>query len=233
MKDIKIAINSSPRSGHAWLQFLLIRELNHYQELDIGEGITDNFVIRCSVPTMLYGKFDSIQQVTILRKPEDIIPSIITKTIGGLGNTVSSGIPMPHEYPQLPHIGQLLNDQFNIYRAWTNGIINNIDNLKAFTFEQITENYNFVIKTILKEYDIIETTIQHNGTDFLINLAKERIEVHNKGDYGFNNPIPVDKKPDIYYEIKEIVNNHERLNESLEFYNNARNLILSKWSKDA
>lgn len=230
MENIKIAINASPRSGHAWLQFLLVRELGHYQQLDIGEGITDNFVIRCSVPTMLYGKFDAIQQVTILRNPLDIIPSIVTKTLGGLGNTVSSGIAMPHEFNNLPDVYQLLNDQFNIYRTWCKGITNNINELSAFTFEDVADNFVFVVEKILNRYNLEKITIKDISKDELIQLAKGRIDVHDKGDYGFNNPVPVNQKPNIYYDIKEIVNNHRRLSEAIDFYEEAKNTIYLKWN---
>lgn len=226
--NIKIIINSSPRSGHAWLQFLLIHELDYARQIDIGEGRHDNFIIRSSVPIMTHAKFDDIQQVTILRDPRELIPSIVTKTMGGLGNTITSGIAMPHEYPELPEVSQLLNDQFNIYDIWTNGIYNNINNLSAFTFEQVSNDFEFVTSKILQFHNMKCLNIKNAEKEKLLELAKERIDVHNKGNYGFNNPIPVDRKPEIYYKIQEIANSFPRMDEAIKQYKTVKDIIEEK-----
>ena len=230
--NIKVIINSAPRSAHAWLQFLLIHELDDSRQIDIGEGNSDKFIIRSNVPIMTYAKFEDIQQVTILRNPIDLLPSIITKTLGGLGNTVSSGIPMPHEYTDEPDISRLMNDQFNIYNLWLKGIEKNIDNLSVFTFEDVVNDFEFVTKHILKFHNIECLNIKNINKDKLIELAKNRIDVHDKGNYGFNNPIPVEQKPSIYYVVKNIIEESNRIQDALDHYKDVKYLVNKKLGRN-
>jgi hypothetical protein len=65
----------------------------------------------------------------------------------------------------------------------------------------------------------------------LIELSKKRIRQHNKGNLAYNNAVPVDKKPDIYYEIQQKVLSAPRLAKSLELYETTRSLVLESQSK--
>ena len=230
MDRLRILINASPRSGHAWLQYLLFNSLKNSDGVNLGDA-TNNFIIRSNSPVILNGRFDDILQVTILRNPMEIIPSIVTKTMGGLGNTVTSGIAMPHEMLEPPSLRNLVYDQFTIYSLWVENIVNNLDKVMPFTFEQVTQDTEFVMDSIMDNFDVDYNLVLNKNIPLSIEDAKIKISQHNKGEIGFNNPVPVDRKPDVYYRLKEIVENHKRLDATVRLYNDSCKLIKDAQSK--
>lgn len=224
MDRLRILINSSPRSGHTWLQYLLLNSLKNSNDVNMGATV-DDFIVRTNVPVILNATFKDILQVSILRNPQDLIPSIVTKTMGGLGNNITSGIPMPHEMINLPSLEKLVNDQFDIYKLWSNTMIDNLDKVMAFTFEQVTTDTEFVMNSIMKNFNVDYSIVLNKNIPLSIEHARRRIIQHDKGEIGFNNPVPVDKKPDVYYSIKEIVDNHKLLKPTLEIHEQYSSLI--------
>lgn len=225
MKDIRILVNASPRSGHTWLQYLLLKSINFDRSVSMGE-IEDKFIIRTNAPVILLGSFTDIIQATVLRNPLDIIPSIVTKTMGGIGNTVTSSIPMPHEYNNLPPLEMLVDDQFDVYKRWAGSTIKNIDEVFAFTFDQMINSPGFVVETVMSNFDYEYTKIEDRDMEYLMSEARRMINQHDKGHPAFNNPLPVDTKPDIYYQIKDIVESHPRLQESIDLFDTANKIII-------
>ncbi len=225
MKDIRILVNASPRSGHTWLQYLLLKSVNFDRSISMGE-IENKFIIRTNAPVILLGNFDDIIQTTVLRNPIDIIPSIITKTVGGLGNTIASGIAMPHEHNELPSLSMLVNDQFDVYKRWAGSTIKNIDNILAFTFDQITSNPEFVVNYVMSNFDYQYNKLSNDQLQQLMDEARRSINQHDKGHPAFNNPLPVDEKPEVYYEIKQLVESHSRLNEAIDLFHSANKTII-------
>lgn len=230
MDKLRVLINSSPRSGHTWVQYLLFNSLKNSNGVNLG-ATTDNFIVRTNVPVILNATFKDIVQVTILRSPQDIIPSIVTKTMGGLGNTTTSGIPMPHEMGQLPSLEKLVHDQFGIYKLWSNSIVENLDKVMAFTFEQITTDTEFVMKSIMNNFNVEYNIVLNQNIGSSIEHGRRKIIQHDKGEIGFNNPLPIDKKPEIYYKIKDIVLNDKLFESSMDMYNNYCGLIKEAQSK--
>jgi hypothetical protein len=224
MDRLRILINSSPRSGHTWLQYLLLNSLKNSNGVNMGATV-DDFIVRTNVPVILNATFKDILQVSILRNPQDIIPSIVTKTMGGLGSNITSGIPMPHEMGNLPSIEKLVEDQFGIYKLWSSTMIDNLDKVMAFTFDQVTTDTEFVMSSIMKNFNVDYNIVLNQNIDLAIEDARVKIFHHDKGDIGFNNPVPIDKKPEIYYEIKKIVDRHRLLEPTLDIYNKASSLI--------
>lgn len=224
--NIRLIINSSPRSGQAWLEFLILNSLSFNHRSD-----KNNILIRTHVPLMLYAKFDDIFQTIILRNPIDIIPSIVTKTMGGFGSNIVSGVSMPHEANHLPDLKRLILDQIEIYHNYTEGIIKNINDIIPFTFEQVTQDIEFTIKTLQKIINYDGTVYGNEEINNLIELARKRIVQHNKGEIGFNNPVPIDIKPNVYYEAKEIVNNIIEIKQSIDIYEEAKHKIYEKQNK--
>jgi len=230
MDRLRILINSSPRSGHTWLQYLLLNSLKNSNGVNMGATV-DDFIVRTNVPVILNAIFKDILQVSILRNPQDIIPSIVTKTMGGLGSNITSGIPMPHEMGNLPPIEKLVEDQFGIYKLWSSTMIENLDKVMAFTFDQVTTDTEFVMHSIMKHFSVDYSVVLNENIPSSIQHARIRIMQHDKGEIGFNNPVPIDKKPDVYYKIKDIVDNHKLLKPTLHFYNDACDLIKQSQSK--
>jgi hypothetical protein len=224
MKDVRILINSAPRSGHAWLQYLLLKSVNFDESISMGE-VHDKFIVRENVPVALLSTFPDIVQATILRSPIEIIPSVVTKTIGGFGNTRTLGVSMPHENNNLPSLEELVNGEFNVYKRWSGSIIKNIDNIEAFTFDQVINDPEFVVDKIMSRFDFNYFKVRNDNMPNLLAEARRGISQHDKGDPGFNNPLPVETKPEVYYRALEIVQNHSRLIEANELFDAAKKTI--------
>lgn len=227
MNKVRIIINSCPRSAHAWLQTVLMDSTGRRPEINYDD-IGDSFITRANTPAMLLGKFDNAIQTTILRDPATIIPSIVTKTMGGLGTTVTAGIPMPHEYNGKLQLENLITHQFTVYKRWVDGLLENIDNLMPFTFEQVTKDIEFCIISILDNFDIEYYAYSNDELPEMINKLAEKIRVHDKGDPGYNNALPVERKPDVYYEAVEIVNNHKLIKNAIARYEDAVEKIYNR-----
>jgi len=223
----RILINSAPRSATTWLQFILyhhkITSLN-INNIKYGPDIySPAFIIRSHVPVTLLAKFDDITQTTILRDPLDLIPSIVTKTAGGLRDSVISGIPQPIER-DYASLESLIIDKFTVYKNYAHGIEKNIKNLKPFTFDQVTLNIEYVVKHLLG------LEADNKNIDNLKKSAKKTIKVYDKGDLGLNNALPVDKKPDLYYKVKNMLLNTGGFDKIQKIYEDSKSLILDEQS---
>ena len=84
-----------------------------------------------------------------------------------------------------------------------------------------------IMKNFGADYDVLSSDKLSDAIDD----ARVKIFQHNKGDIGFNNPLPVEKKPDIYYKIKEIAKNHPQMSTSLKLYSEYCNIILEEQLK--
>ncbi len=221
---MKILINSSPRSAHAWLQYVLWYANNFDRSIELGELYSDKMITRTNNPIALYGKFKEIKQVTILRNPIDIIPSIMAKAYGGLGQTTIAGITMPSENNVIPDIKRMALHQIEIYERWATAIADNADDLYAFTFEQATEDVSFVTKSLL------DVEVSNDMIPDILTKAKDGITKHDKGHLGFNNPIPVSEKPSVYYESREALLLEPRLESAIQMYGAVKDIVLKSQS---
>lgn len=213
----KIVLNSAPRTGLAWMQFFLSESM---QRMPNKENILqDNFIIRSHTPVMLLGKFDEITQCFVLRNPFDLIPSIVTKTMGGYGFTINNGKSMPNENLN-NNIKLLVSAQFDQYLSYSTSAIKNIDNIKPFTFEQITTDIDFVTKSILG------SKISNESIPLLMKKALTKVISHDKGHPGYNNFLPVETKPEVYQTIKDMLLNHKRMIEINDVYLESKAIIL-------
>jgi hypothetical protein len=82
----KIVINSNPRTGISRLLEFVRIAYNRTNKKDYGEySNRKDFVIWTHVPVMLLSNFDDILQITIVRNPDEVIPSICDKLDSGIG----------------------------------------------------------------------------------------------------------------------------------------------------
>ncbi len=228
MINDKILINSAPRSGTAWLQYVLYKhKISLLKDVEYGGNIyVDSFILRVHTPVALLAKFDGITQTTILRDPVDLIPSVITKIMSGLGNSIVSGIAQPHEYNYVS-LDRLIMEHFYVYKNYAYGIEKNIKNLKPFTFEQVTSDIEYVVKSLL------DMDAKNSDIEILKAEAKNQIRVHDKGEPGYNNAVPVEKKPDPYDQAKDLLLSTKGFDKIQKIYEDTKSLILdeqSKWS---
>lgn len=216
----KIIINAFPRSGSAWLQFLI-----HSHKIDTfksaqwsGNIKTDSFVIRMHSPVTLLGQFDGISQVCVLRDPVDAIASSVTKTLCGFSTRVVGGLPVPTD-DQTLNPTQLILGSFDVYENYIYGMENNIKNLKLFTFEQITQDIEFTIKEIVNE------KADNKQISSLMKSAEGMIKTFTT-ESGSSNALPVKQKPESYYSIRDKITSNVRFRSINKMYLDCKNMIL-------
>lgn len=215
----KIVLNSAPRTALAWLQFVLSEAMPPMKNKN--NVLEDNFIIRSHVPIMLLGEFKDITQCFVLRNPLDLISSIVTKTMGGYGFTVNNGQDMPNENNS-DNIKLLINAQFEQYLSYSSCAIKNIENIKPFTFEQVTKDINFVTKSILHtetSNDLIPSLMQKSVT---------KIIAHDKGHPGYNNFLPTENKPEVYQTIRNMLTENKRMLEMQQIYEETKHIIIKR-----
>jgi hypothetical protein len=202
MNNINIIVTAPPRSGHAWFTYMLKRSL-------LKDSTEDSLIKRNNLELMLYGTFENTLQTTILRKPDEIIPSNATKMYGGFGPNRFNGITMPHEIDGALTIEGIINGQARQYLEWTKAINKNINKIIPFTFEQITLDIKTVCNYFIKYYNI--DNIDASNFDIQKMMEQADIDIHqaHKTAKEYNNALPVIKKPDIYNETKSILQSNE------------------------
>lgn len=222
-------INSSPRSGSAWMQYAISYYMGSMFN-DQEKYSFENFLSRTHTPEMLLGVFpENTIQTIIIRNPLDIIPSIITKTYGGLGDTVSLGVNMPHEMKHIPEDSHFIDGQIKVAKKYFENTLKNFDNLYAFTFEDVIENFQFVLNTFLTKFNLPD--IEVHEKNIIMPLARRSIETFDYGHPGYSNALPVNEKPEVYYRIKEKVRNADGIDDLMEIYQSLINEINFKKQK--
>ena len=199
----QILINSMPRSGTTWLMFVLSNKISPEARMNNSATPSKEFVIKIHTPSALWAKYDTFTQVNIVRDPIDIITSVITKNFGGIGSTVSNGVAIPSENPDM-NIDSHIVSEMRTYTGYAEGALQNLDRLKIFTFDQVTKDIEHVSRTLLGD----DMVIGNNELPGLTALAARRIKVHKLAHPGFNNGMPCEK-PAIYNDIKNRLLEHD------------------------
>ena len=197
----KYIINSMPRTGTTWLQFILSFTILSNPDEEIlaknweknltrhaSTSITPskNFVLKMHNPIGLYAKYDDISQIYIARDPKSTIASVITKAISGMGETVSNGIVLPPELVERTTISSNIANQIGVYEAYAKSALSNLDRIKIYSFDSITNNIEDVIKNIFngkngKKYYTYNDNIYNFCFDnILINIIAR---YHIAGEY--------------------------------------------------
>jgi len=223
-----------PRSGSTWSQYLLAKSINRRGGSPLDSSINtintspipsfdNNFVSRSNNIMGLYGIYDIIKQVTIVRNPKDVIASVITKTYGGAGDTVSNGVVIPAEIPDF-NMDEHIYAQIQIYKGYANATLDNFKNLNVFTFNQVTEDINFFTEFMLGK----DLSLLNEDSSKFLEKARKEIRVHPLSHPGYTNAVP-EEKPKIYNKAKlffTIKENLEKENfmEISEMYNEISSL---------
>ncbi len=237
----QIIINSMPRSGSTWAQYLLAKSINRREGNPLDSSIDtintspipsfdNNFVSRSNNIMALYGIYDTIKQVTVVRNPKDVISSVITKTYGGAGDTVSNGVVIPAEIPDF-NMDEHIYAQIQIYKGYAKATLDNFENLHVFTFDQVTSDINFFTKSMLGE----DLSLSNKDYNKFLEKARKEIRVHPLSHPGYTNAVP-EEKPKIYNKAKlffAIKENLEKENflEISEMYNEI-NSLCKKFEND-
>lgn len=199
----QILINSMPRSATTWLMFVLSNKISPEARMNNSATPSEEFVIKTHTPISLWARYDNFTQVNIVRNPIDIISSVITKNFGGIGSTVSNGVAIASENPDM-NIDSHIVSELQTYTGYAEGALQNLDKLKIFTFEQVTQDIEHVSRTLLGDHMVI----YNNEIPYLESLAARRIRVHKLAHPGFNNGMPCEK-PAIYNTVKDRLLEHD------------------------
>jgi hypothetical protein len=199
----QIIINAMPRSGTTWLMFVLSEKISPGVRMNNSDTPSEEFVIKTHTPVSLWAKYNNFTQVNIVRDPIDVISSLITKNFGGIGSTVTNGVAIPSENPDM-NIDSHIESEIRTYTGYAEGALQNLDRLKIFTFDQVTKDLEHVSRTLLGD----DMVIGNNEIPYLESLAARRIKVHKLAHPGFNNGMPCEK-PAIYNDIKNRLLEHD------------------------
>lgn len=222
MINLKILITSAPRSGHAWFAYYLKRTLYHSKLIDKGNSLIE----RNNYPLMLDGIFNNAVQTTVWRRPDQVIPSNGTKFLGGLGINYSQGLVMPVELDQSGvTISGVVDEQIRQYMRWAEGLNNNLNNIVPFTFEQITQDPEMVCNFFIKYFNLNDINVNDFNFDDFFNSAYIDIFQHIKVDKNYSNAMPVEEKPEVYYEIQKEMVKHNKYHFALSKYEETLNNI--------
>jgi hypothetical protein len=222
---LKLVINSHPRTGISRLLEYLRISYSRTEKTEYGEySNRNNFIIWTHIPVMLLSNFNDIKQITIIRNPDDVIPSICDKLDAGIGLDVHDGQTTYHNSnlnlfkDKSEYLQHTVNTACLEYLSYLDNTINNFNNLLVFSFEDIVYNIDLIVNKISSFFD--ESNILLNK-DFIIETDPI---IHNKwkqeeGNLFFrSNRGPRETKPKSYYEFKKIFLSHPLRNELLDKY---------------
>jgi hypothetical protein len=233
-KMLKLVINSHPRTGISRLLEYLRISYNRTEKVEYGEySNRDNFILWTHIPVMLLSNFNDIKQITIIRNPDDVIPSICDKLDSGIGLDVHDGQRTYHNSnldlfeDKNKYLQHTVNASCLEYLSYLDNTINNFNNLLVFSFEDIIYNIDLIVNKVSSFFN--EPNILLSKT-FIIETDPI---IHNKwrqeeGDLFFrSNRGPREIKPESYYEFKTIFLSHPLRNELVSKYQTLINQIKS------
>ena len=228
----KIAITTMPRSGSSYYARLLrmtYTENNPGRSREGEWSQDDSWVIKVHEPILLMANVPNMVQTTILRNPVDNVSSIINKSSFGFGGSTIIGRPEIVE----DNIKRMLEDkqrwlneaifqEMHMWMGYTHNMINNIDNVIPYTFEQLTQEDHWVLTSFIKQLDIVDSIRILSPKDIEDEKIRWSEELKNDINHssGSANLLPVTKS-EMYEEIKNSVLQNSFLSEASAMYTEA------------
>jgi hypothetical protein len=223
----KIVVNAHPRTGMSRLLNYLRVSYDRTNNESNGEySNRDNFILWTHLPAMLLGNFDNkLLQTTIVRKPDDLIPSICDKLDSGIGLDVHDSQITYHNNNRdlfdnyFDYVNHSVNTSSLEYLSYLDNTLNNFDNLLVFSFEDVINKVERVVGKINKSFEetykiLTSKEIQH--IDGVVHKKwkeeeGERLIRANRG--------PTNSKEQSYYVFKEnFLNNKFRSELNDKYY---------------
>jgi len=235
---MKILLNSSPRTGMArLLQYLRIvyKRTDLVNNGEYGEySNRKDFILWAHSPITILAIFKDVLQITIIRNPDEVIPSICDKIYSGVGldvydNTQSKSKINFDLYEDITeYMNQSVYSTSLEYMSYLDNTINNFENLLVFSFYDIVNNVDFIIDTICSKIDEKYLPINKNIIEEIDKVTHERWQLEEKDGYERANRGPVKTKSEEYYKFKDIFLNNDLRPQLLEKYNFLINKINEK-----
>jgi hypothetical protein len=221
----RIIINSNPRTGIARLLEFVRIAYNRTNKKEYGEySNRKDFVVWTHVPFMLLSEFKDVLQITIVRNPDEVIPSICNKLDSGVGLDVHDN-QITYHNPNLDlfeshseYVSHSVNSASLEYLSYLDNTKNNFNNILVFSFEQVINNIELVIDTIAKHFDEKYKSFTKEEILQIDSLIHEKWKTEEGENLLKSNRGPTISKSESYYNFKETFINSEIRNELQKSY---------------
>jgi hypothetical protein len=221
----RIIVNSNPRTGMSRLLEFVRIAYNRTDQKKLGEySNRKDFVIWTHVPFMLLSEFRDVLQITIVRDPDDVIPSICDKLDSGVGLDVHDNQITYHNpnsdlfQTRSEYVSNSVNSASLEYLSYLDNIKNNFNNILVFSFEQVIDNIELVIDTIAKSFNEEYKGFTKEEVLGIDDLIHEKWKTEEGERSLRSNRGPSISKPESYYNFKETFINSEIRNELQKSY---------------
>ena len=221
----RIIINSNPRTGMSRLLEFLRIAYNRTDQKKFGEySNRKDFIIWTHVPFMLLSEFKDVLQITIVRDPDEVIPSICDKLDSGVGLDVHDNQITYHNpnsdlfQTRSEYVSNSVNSASLEYLSYLDNIKNNFNNILVFSFEQIIDNIELVIDAIAKSFNEEYKGFTKEQVLEIDDLIHEKWKTEEGENLLRSNRGPSTKKPESYHNFKETFINSEIRNELQKSY---------------
>jgi hypothetical protein len=221
----RLIINSNPRTGIARLLEFIRIAYDRTNKKEYGEySNRKDFVIWTHVPFMLLSEFKDILQITIVRNPDEVIPSICDKLDSGVGLDVHDNQITYHNpnsdlfQNRSEYVSHSVNSASLEYLSYLDNIKNNFNNILVFSFEQVVNDIELVIDTIAKYFDQEYKSFTKEEVLRINDLIHEKWKTEEGKNFLRSNRGPSTSKPESYYNFKETFINSEIRNELQKSY---------------
>jgi hypothetical protein len=221
----RIIINSNPRTGMSRLLEFARIAYNRTNNKKFGEySNRKDFIIWTHVPFMLLSEFKDVLQITIVRNPDDVIPSICDKLDSGVGldvhdNQITYHNPNSNLFQsRSEYLSHSVNSASLEYLSYLDNIKNNFNNILVFSFEQVINNIELVIDTIAKSFDEEYKSFTKEQVLEIDDLIHKKWKTEENENLLKSNRGPSTNKSESYYNFKETFINSEIRNELQKSY---------------
>jgi hypothetical protein len=205
-KNIKIMVNSYPRSGTSTFVNAIRASLRGSRRMDMDELFqNDTWVIKGNVPGILLGTYpEDVKIITMLRDPLDAVASNCFRWSNGhTGNIVQGRIVVDNgQVRNDQHLDgelkELIDHQILQYLSYMHCYLENHENIIAVRYEDMHVN----IEKCLEQVFPGEYSLDYEG-------AEEAVRNPN---------LPSEEKTDRYYAIKQYIVQSDIYKEAVRAY---------------
>ena len=207
---MKILVNSYPRSGTTtFVNAIRLACLGKISDFGDEFFHKENWVAKSHIPIIFLGNYENILISTVIRKPSDAITSNCFRWSNGYTGNIVNGKIVVDKSREIKEnkfddtLINLIDHQILQYESYYECLKNGNSNVKIFTYEQ---TQNDIVSSINKIMLLSGSDIKNLNYEPAINIVK-------------NPPQPTKEKTNLYYQIKEYIENSSNFLKCNELYN--------------